>query len=328
MLDGQRLKSQNLLEFKPQAYQTKKTQFFHLCRFQMSLKSHSIRIIVATTVAMLSACATKQQEKNIDWFARTVNDPSVTQYAYCVSATTETTDGVAPLSGIYMTNWCSNDFEATKKRVVANCENIKKVKCMPVFYFERGKGVRIKTFEEENISRKQEEARIESIELDRQERRRLERVCSEFGLRKDSPALRQCIDQRMASPLTVEPSSRWQKLTMIEVINACRDHHKFNEFYGLMTCVRVSYDNFGTTPNSTDVQNFYTLMLAIEEDYQRKKITMTKANAELIKAWQMTIEASNNASKARSSNSDPAEAFNRHQRFQNCLNRGGSMCLP
>ena len=294
----------------------------------MSLKSPFIRIIVLAAVALLSACATKQQEKNIDWFSSAVNGPSVTQYAYCVSATTETPDGVAPPSGIYMTNWCSNDFEATIKRVVSNCENINKVKCMPVYYFERGKGARIKTFEAENISRKQEESRIESVELDRQERRRLERICSEFGLRKDSPAIRQCIDQRMASPLTVEPSSRWQKLTMIEVINACRDHHKFNEFYGLMTCVRVSYDNFGTIPNSTNVQNFYTLMLAIEEDYQRKKITMTKANAELIKAWQMTIEASNNASKARSSGQDPAESFNRNQRYWSCLKQAGAICLP
>lgn len=294
----------------------------------MSLKSLFTNIITATAVLLLSACATKQQEKNIDWFARAVNDPSVTQYAYCVSATTETPDGVAPPTGIYMTNWCSNDFEITKKRAISNCENANKVKCMPVYFFERGKGERINTFETENISRKQEESRIANIESDRQERIRLERVCSEFGLRKDTPAIRQCIDQRMASPLTVEPISKWKKLTMIEVINACKDHHKFVEFYGLMTCIRVSYENYGTTPKSTDVQNFYTLMIAIEEDFQRRKITMTKANAELIKAWQMTIEASNNASKARSSNSDPAESFNRHQRYQNCLNRGGTMCLP
>ena len=279
-------------------------------------------------ILLLTACASVVVEKNIDWFVKSSNTPTTINYKYCVSAAIETSDGFDPPDGSYMNSMCSDNFSNAKNKVLNNCTEKNKVKCMLVYYFERNKDKEVRTFQPENVARKTEENRLKNIELDLQERIRVGQICEDFGHRKQTAFFKQCVEQRMAEPRTIHPLSKWAKLPMIDVINACKEHHNFNEFYGLMTCIRVSYDNYGTSPNSTDVQNFYTLLMAVEEDFQRRKITMIKANAELIKAWQMTIETSNNASKARSSNSDPAESFNRHQRYQDCLNRGGSICLP
>lgn len=126
----------------------------------------------------------------------------------------------------------------------------------------------------------------------------------------------------------VEPEDKSRKLVMIEVIQGCNDHYNFTEFSGLASCIRGSYDNFGTDPNGVNVKNFYSLLDGINEEFQAGKIGWGKASADLIKAWQSTIDAGNKASRARSAGSDPAEDFNRNQRYWDCLARPGALCLP
>jgi hypothetical protein len=126
------------------------------------------------------------------------------------------------------------------------------------------------------------------------------------------------------------------KLSMIEVIRGCDDV----QFPNSVRCIKNSYSRFGRSPDSTDVKNFYLLIDAVVEDYKAKKFGLAKANAEIIKAWQTTIEASNNRNEDAvmkslqlntPRNQGGIDSFTRNQMYQDCLQRASKdfrTCIP
>lgn len=126
------------------------------------------------------------------------------------------------------------------------------------------------------------------------------------------------------------------KLSMIQVIRGCDDV----QFPNSVRCIKNSYTRFGQSPDSTAVKNFYLLIDAVVEDYKAKKFGLAKANAEIIKAWQTTIEASNNrnADAVMKSlqlnaprNQGGIDPFTRNQMYQDCLRMASKdfrTCIP
>ena len=130
-----------------------------------------------------------------------------------------------------------------------------------------------------------------------------------------------------------------KKIPMIEVINACETQSSVN-FIFIATCIKIAYRKVGTSPDSQETRNFYRLLDGISEDANKKNIGIGKAKAELIKAWQSTIDASNKNEQAniRSSQVQPstnnmAEQINQldlQRRFDqtNRILESGKPCYP
>ena len=79
------------------------------------------------------------------------------------------------------------------------------------------------------------------------------------------------------------------KLRMIQVIRGCED----KRFPESVNCIKEAYSNFGSGPNSNEVKNFYLLVDGVVENFNNQKFGVSVAKAEIIKAWQSTIDASN-----------------------------------
>ena len=79
------------------------------------------------------------------------------------------------------------------------------------------------------------------------------------------------------------------KLSMIQVIRGCEEE----QFPGSVRCIKNSYSRFGRSPKSAEVKNFYLLIDGVVQDYKISKISLNKAKAEVVNAWQSTIDTSN-----------------------------------
>jgi len=89
--------------------------------------------------------------------------------------------------------------------------------------------------------------------------------------------------------LTVEAGT---KIVMIKVINAC-DSRNMEDFPDVAGCIKRSYQRVGTVPSGQNTKNFYSLLDGVMEDFNKGNFGLAKAKAEIIKAWQSTIDASN-----------------------------------
>jgi hypothetical protein len=124
-----------------------------------------------------------------------------------------------------------------------------------------------------------------------------------------------------------------KKFPMIEVINACENQSDSN-FVAIAACIKFVYGQVGTSPSSRDVKNFISLVDGISEDFNKKIIGFAKSKAELIKAWQSTIDASNNRSIPMpfgGAGTGGIDSYTRNQMYQDCLQmagRDGRICIP
>lgn len=165
--------------------------------FFYSLQTKSKGLIALLLLVLLPGCASVAGEARIDWFVRVANEPDMVNLRFCVSSAPETEDGSNPTrrGEGYMS--CGNDrLEAVKKRTIANCEKDKKLKCMPVYYFERGKDEFVKDFERENMARKVAELRRIQIQAQKAEEERLSAICIKYGFRSKTPAHANCVMQQ------------------------------------------------------------------------------------------------------------------------------------
>ena len=88
---------------------------------------------------------------------------------------------------------CGENLAALKKQTVSNCESAKKLKCMPVYYFEKGKDEFVKDFERENKARKVAEARRMQIQAQKAEEERLSAICIKYGFKSNTPVHANCV---------------------------------------------------------------------------------------------------------------------------------------
>ena len=119
------------------------------------------------------------------------------------------------------------------------------------------------------------------------------------------------------------------KLSMIQVIRGCDEE----QFPNNVRCIKNSYSRFGRSPNSAEVNNFYLLIVGVVEDFNTKKIGLAKAKAEVIKAWQSTIEADNIKTQKDISDSIMRQQINQldmQRRFDqtNKILDSGKPCIP
>jgi len=132
-----------------------------------------------------------------------------------------------------------------------------------------------------------------------------------------------------------------KKFPMIEVINACENQSDSN-FVAIAACIKFVYGQVGTLPNHQETKNFITLLNGISEDFNKKTIGFAKSKAEMIKAWQSTIDASNKRNEddaARifipppigGSGARGIDSFTRNQMYQDCLQmarKDARTCIP
>jgi hypothetical protein len=129
------------------------------------------------------------------------------------------------------------------------------------------------------------------------------------------------------------------KLSMIQVIRGCDEE----QFPSNVRCIKNSYSRFGSSPKHNEVKNFYLIVDGVIEDFNMKKIGVAKANAEVIKAWQSTIDSSNKRvddaaaipmfipppiGGAGVRGIDP---YTRNQMYQDCLQmarKDARICIP
>lgn len=153
------------------------------------------RCIFLLLTLAVTGCASLGGESHIDWFVSLAGEPARTNTRFCVSSAPETKDGSNPTQrGAYMN--CGDSLEAVKKQMIAHCEKEKKLKCMPVYYFERGKDEFVKDFERENMARKAAELRRIQIQAQKAEEERLSLICSKYGFRSSTPAHANCVMQQ------------------------------------------------------------------------------------------------------------------------------------
>ena len=84
-----------------------------------------------------------------------------------------------------------------------------------------------------------------------------------------------------------------------------------------------------------ETKNFLMFLGGISEDFIKKTIGIGKAKAELIKAWQTTIDASNKRNEDAAANSRPMtggiDSYTRYQMYQDCLQmarKDARTCIP
>ena len=164
--------------------------------FLNSFKTKSKGIFAFLLSLMLAGCASLRGETTIDWFVRVANEPKWEGSRFCVSSAPETEDGSNPPERGVAHMACGDNLVALKKQIVSNCESAKKLKCMPVFYFERGKDEFVKDFERENMARKAAELRRIQIQAQKAEEERLSAICIKYGFRSNTPAHANCVMQQ------------------------------------------------------------------------------------------------------------------------------------
>ena len=67
------------------------------------------------------------------------------------------------------------------------------------------------------------------------------------------------------------------------------------------------------------------------EDFNKGNYGLAKAKAEIIKAWQSTIDASNKRNEDSSAGGGGIDSFTRNQMYQDCLQRAAMdfrICIP
>lgn len=144
-------------------------------------------------LVIFAGCASLAGEADIDWFVRVANEPKMANFRYCVSSAPETEDGSNPSRRGTAHMNCGDSLEATKKQIVLSCENAKRVKCMPVYYFERGKHDVVQEFESENISRKQQEAKQKQLQIQALQRQKIQEQCKGYGFILGTPSMAKCV---------------------------------------------------------------------------------------------------------------------------------------
>ena len=65
------------------------------------------------------------------------------------------------------------------------------------------------------------------------------------------------------------------------------------DFSQVVVCIKKIYTDSGTQPNSPDIKSFYTFADEIEERFRSRELSYIRSKAELVRAWQSTIEAPN-----------------------------------
>lgn len=147
-------------------------------------------------VLMLSGCASPVRENAVDWFVRVANESDMVDKRFCVSSAPETSDGANPDERGVAHMRCGDNFELVKNNTVSDCENSKKTKCMPVYYFERGRDEFVKDFEQENMARKAVEVRRIQLQAQKAEQERLSLICIKYGFRSSTPGHANCVMQQ------------------------------------------------------------------------------------------------------------------------------------
>lgn len=157
------------------------------------LKKYLQKFCTLTILFILVGCASLVGEDSIDWFVRVANEPKMENTRFCVSSAPETEDGSNPTERGVAHMACGENLAALKKQTVSNCESAKKLKCMPVYYFEKGKDEFVKDFERENKARKVAEARRMQIQAQKAEEERLSAICIKYGFKSNTPVHANCV---------------------------------------------------------------------------------------------------------------------------------------
>ena len=144
-------------------------------------------------VLMLSGCASLVGENAVDWFVRVANEPDMADKRFCVSSAPETSDGSNPDERGVAHMRCGDNLESVKKNTVSDCENSKKTRCMPVYYFERGKHEFVQSFESENMALKRAEAQRRLADAQRAERERVSKICTGYGFKRGTNEHANCV---------------------------------------------------------------------------------------------------------------------------------------
>ena len=157
------------------------------------VNAHLQKLCALMMLMILAGCASPVGEAGIDWFVRVANEPQMVNFQFCVYSAPETEDGSNPSRRGVGHMACGDNLEAMKKQTIADCENAKKIKCMPVYYFERGKHDLVQDFESENISRKQKEANQRQLQIQAQQRQKLQEQCKGYGFISGTPSMAKCV---------------------------------------------------------------------------------------------------------------------------------------
>lgn len=168
------------------------------------IKAKSNGLFVFLLSVVLTGCASLSGEADIDWFVRVANESKMENTRFCVSSAPETEDGSNPArrAGAHMS--CGGSLEAVKKQTIAACEKDKKLKCMPVYYFEKGKDEFVKNFEQENMARKAAEVRRMQMQAQRAEQERLSKICVGYGFRPQTDAHANCVMKQIQHENQIE----------------------------------------------------------------------------------------------------------------------------
>ena len=171
--------------------------------FLNSLKFKFKGLFASLLLVTLAGCASLAGEASIDWFVRAANGPDMPNTGFCVYSAPETEDGSNPTQrGGSMS--CGAGLELIKKRTIANCESSLKTKCMPVYFFEKGKDEFVKDFERENMARKAAEVRRMQMQAQRAEQERLSRICVGYGFRPQTDAHANCVMKQIQHENQIE----------------------------------------------------------------------------------------------------------------------------
>ena len=131
--------------------------------------------------------------------------------------------------------------------------------------------------------------------------------CQNYGFALGTNELEGCVGNTSAlkGMKIIVPNQKNYQFPMVQVINDCFYHHKFSNFSEWVTCIKVSYANYGTAPDNYPTLNFIAHLNAIDEDYRKQNISFSKAHSQMIDAWRITIDADNQ----RSAGANPQQGF-------------------
>lgn len=141
---------------------------------------------------------------------------------FCVSSAPETEDGSNPTKrgNAHMT--CASTLDQAKSGTVASCEKAQGTKCMPVYYFERGKDEYVLSFEQENMARKVAEERRKQAQAQRAERERLSRICVGYGFKPQTVEHSNCV-MKQAQHETLLETQKQNSRTLRNAERAAQD---------------------------------------------------------------------------------------------------------
>ena len=194
---------------------------------------------------MLVGCASLASEAPIDWFVRASNGHDMPNNGFCVYSAPETEDGSNPTQrGGSMS--CGGSLEVIKKRTISNCESSLKTKCMPVYYFEKGKDEFVKDFEQENMARKAAQARRIQIQAQKAEEERLSVICIKYGFKINTPVHANCVMKQSQH----EQAMRVQQ-ERLDVENRRKEQQDWNRRMEGLRRASEMLKNDGSTPGQS-----------------------------------------------------------------------------